>query len=102
MAFMALTSSQLAYALTARSESRITDPRLSTNRLLTGVTIGSLALQAGTVLLPPLRGLLRTAPLSRSDWLVVAGTAALPALMRELTKAPVTRMPGAKGAGPLP
>jgi Ca2+-transporting ATPase len=102
MAFMTLTGSQLAYALTARSESRITDPRLRSNRLLTGVTLGSLALQAGTVLLPPLRGLLRTAPLSPADWLVVAGTAALPALIREMTKPPVKRRPPVNGAGPTP
>jgi Ca2+-transporting ATPase len=85
IAFMTLTSSQLAYALAARSESRITDPRLRSNRLLNGVTAVSLALQAGTVL-PPLRGLLRTAPLGPVDWLVVAGVAATPALIRELTK----------------
>jgi Ca2+-transporting ATPase len=86
IAFMTLTGSQLAYALTARSESRITDPRLRSNRLLNRVTAASLALQAGTVILPPLRGVLRTAPLGPVDWLVVAGAAALPALMRELTK----------------
>jgi Ca2+-transporting ATPase len=98
IAFMTLTGSQLAYALTARSDSRITDPRLRSNRLLTGVTLGSLALQAGTVLLPPLRGVLRTAPLAPADWLVVAGTAALPALIRELTKPPVTQARPAIGA----
>jgi hypothetical protein len=48
----------------------------------------SLALQACTVL-PPLRGILRTAPLGPIDWLVVAGAAATPALLRELTKRPV-------------
>jgi len=101
MAFMTLTGSQLAYALTARSESRLTDPQLRANHLLTGVTLGSLALQAGTVLLPPLRGILRTAPLSPADWLVVAGTAALPALIREKTKPPVKRTPPVNGAGPL-
>jgi len=88
IAFMTLTSSQLAYALTARSEDRISDPRLRSNRLLNGVTALSLALQACTVL-PPLRGVLRTAPLGPIDWLVVAGAAATPALVRELTKQPV-------------
>ena len=85
MAFMTLTTSQLAYALTARSESRITDPRLRSNRLLNGVTALSLALQAATVL-PPLRGVLRTSALGPADWLVVAGSAAVPALIREITK----------------
>jgi Ca2+-transporting ATPase len=88
IAFMTLTSSQLAYALTARSESRISDPRLRSNPLLNRVTAVSLALQACTVL-PPLRGILRTAPLGPIDWLVVAGAAATPALLRELTKRPV-------------
>jgi Ca2+-transporting ATPase len=85
IAFMTLTTSQLAYALTARSESRITDPRLRSNRLLNGVTALSLALQAATVL-PPLRGVLRTTTLGPMDWLVVAGSAALPAMFREITK----------------
>jgi Ca2+-transporting ATPase len=98
IAFMTLTGSQLAYALTARSDSRITDPQLRANRLLTGVALGSLSLQAGTVLLPPLRGILRTAPLSPVDWAVVAGTAALPALIREMTKPPVTRVQSIAGA----
>ena len=88
IAFMTLTSSQLAYALTARSESRISDPRLRSNPLLNRVTALSLALQACTVL-PPLRGILRTAALAPADWLVVAGAAAVPALIRELTKHPV-------------
>lgn len=87
LAFMALTTSQLAYALTARSEGRITDPRLKPNPLLTRVTLASLALQAATTL-PPLRGILRTAPLGLLDWGVVAATGAAPALVRELTKTP--------------
>jgi Ca2+-transporting ATPase len=97
IAFMTLTGSQLAYALTARSGSRITDPQLRSNRLLTGVTLGSLALQAGTVLLPPLRGVLRTARLTPFDWLVVAGAAALPAVVRELSKPPSAHGPAAPG-----
>jgi Ca2+-transporting ATPase len=97
IAFMALTGSQLAYALTARSGSRITDPQLRSNRLLTGVTLGSLALQAGTVLVPPLRGVLRTARLTPFDWLVVAGAAALPAVVRELSKPPLARGTAAPG-----
>jgi Ca2+-transporting ATPase len=90
MAFMTLTTSQIAYALTARSESRITDPRLRSNRLLNGVTALSLALQAATVL-PPLRGVLRTSALGPADWLVVASAAAVPALIREITKRGPTR-----------
>jgi Ca2+-transporting ATPase len=90
IAFVTLTGSQLAYALTARSESRITDRRLRSNRLLYGVTAASLALQAGTVILPPLRGVLRTTPLGPADWLVVVGAATLPALIRELSKVPPT------------
>jgi Ca2+-transporting ATPase len=97
IAFMTLTGSQLAYALTARSDSRIMDPRIRSNRLLTGVTIGSLALQAGTVLLPPLRGILRTAPLTPVDWLVVTGAAAAPAIVREFSKPPVAPARAASG-----
>jgi hypothetical protein len=46
----------------------------------------TLAAQAGTVLLPFARRLLRTTPLGAVDALVVAATAALPLVTRELLK----------------
>jgi hypothetical protein len=46
----------------------------------------SLALQAGTVLFPPLRRLLRTTPVSAGDALVVLTLATAPALGREALK----------------
>ena len=95
VAFMTLTSSQLLYALTARSEGRISDPRLRSNKLLNRVTAVSLAMQAGTSLFPPLRAVLRTSPLSLGDWIIVSGAAALPALLRESRKPKATRRGGA-------
>lgn len=98
VAFMTLTSSQLLYALTARSEGRISDPLLRSNKLLNRVTAVSLAMQAGTSLFPPLRAVLRTSRLSPGDWVIVSGAAALPALLRELSKPAATRRGGvAKG-----
>jgi Ca2+-transporting ATPase len=86
LAFMTLTSAQLLYAYASRSDSRLDDARLARNRLLDIVLAASLALQAGTVLLPPLRGLLRTTPVGGLDLAVIAATAVGPALVRELAK----------------
>jgi Ca2+-transporting ATPase len=60
--------------------------RLRDNPWLTGAVAGSLALQAGTVLFPPLRKLLRTTPISASDALIVAGLSMAPSLAREVLK----------------
>jgi Ca2+-transporting ATPase len=100
MAFMTLTGSQLAYALAARSEGRITDPRLRRNALLNTVTVVSLGLQASTAVLPPLRSLLRTAPLSPGDWLVAGTLAAVPALVREAMKSTPTSARDRRSAKP--
>jgi Ca2+-transporting ATPase len=88
IAFMTLTSSQLLYALTARSESPLTlfgKSRLRRNPWLVRTVALSLVAQAAT-LFPPLRGLLRTAPLAPADLLVVLIAAASPAIAREAIK----------------
>jgi Ca2+-transporting ATPase len=86
LAFMSLTSSQLLYALALRSPRPLRQGGLRPNPMLRHAVGWSLAAQAGTVLLPPLRRLLRTTPLGLVDVLVVAGAAALPLAARELLK----------------
>ncbi len=86
LAFMSLTTSQLLYALAMRSSKPLRAGGLQPNPMLNRAVGWSLAAQAGTVLLPLGRRLLRTAPLGPLDALVVVTTAALPLLVRELLK----------------
>lgn len=86
LAFMSLTSAQLLYALAMRSPQPLRAGGLQPNPMLHHALGWTLAAQAGTVLLPPLRRLLRTTPLGPLDALVVVTTAALPLLTRELLK----------------
>jgi Ca2+-transporting ATPase len=86
MAFMSLTSAQLLYALTMRSKRPLRQGGLAPNPTLGRAVAVSLAAQAGTVLLPAARRVLRTTPLAPLDVVVVAATAALPLLARELLK----------------
>jgi Ca2+-transporting ATPase len=86
MAFMTLTTSQLLFSLTSRSQARLTDRGLQRNRLLERVVLVSLVAQYGTVLLPPLRAVLRTSPLAIPDLAITTALAAAPALLKELTK----------------
>lgn len=86
LAFMTLTSSQLLYALSARSREPLRAGRLQPNPGLRRAVAVSLAAQAGTVLFPPLRRVLRTTPLGMADAAVVALTAAVPLMVRELLK----------------
>jgi Cation transporting ATPase, C-terminus len=88
MAFMTLTTSQLLYALTARSESPLKlfgKSDLRSNPWLGRTVALSLVAQAAT-LFPPLRGLLRMAPLMPADLLVVLVASASPSLVREALK----------------
>ena len=86
LAFMTLTSSQLLYALAMRSARPLRRGGLQPNPMLRRAVGWSLAAQAGTVLLPAARRLLRTTPIGPVDALVVATTAVLPLLARELLK----------------
>ncbi len=86
MAFMTLTSGQLLYALAMRSPRPLRRGGLKPNPML-GRAVGTLLVaQAGTVLLPAARRLLRTTPIGLADVAVIAGTAALPLAVRELLK----------------
>ncbi len=86
LAFMTLTSSQLLYALAMRSGRPLRSGGLQPNPTLHRAVGWSLAAQAGTVLLPFARRVLRTTPIGPIDALVVAATAVLPLLAREVLK----------------
>jgi len=102
LAFMTLTSAQLLYALSARSDKPLRlsgRGRLRRNPWLSRTVLASLGLQAATVLLPPLRALLRTTPIGPLDAVVVAAAAAAPMLGRELLK---RLRPGGSEPSPSP
>jgi Ca2+-transporting ATPase len=86
LAFMTLTSSQLMYALAARSSRPLVGGGLQPNRMLNHAVGWSLLAQAGTVALPFMRRLLRTAPVGPLDALVALGAAAAPLVVREVLK----------------
>jgi P-type Ca2+ transporter type 2C len=81
VAFSTLTAAQLLHAFSYRSGATAGPGRLASPTLL-GVVGGSLAVQLGTVMLPPLRRLLGTVPLSLSDWSLVAAGALAPLVLR--------------------
>jgi len=83
LAFMTLTSSQLLYALSVRSERPLRVGGLAPNPALRRAVVVSLLAQIGAVALPPLRRLLRTTPIGPSDAAVIVAAAALPLLVRE-------------------
>jgi Ca2+-transporting ATPase len=78
VAFSTLTSAQLLHALRFRSGGSA-----APSPLLSGIVAASLALQAGTLLAPPLRRLLGLAAPSAGDWALIAGGAAVPFLYNE-------------------
>lgn len=86
LAFMTLTSSQLLYALSMRSARPLRRGGLKPNPMLGHAVGWSLAAQAGTVLLPLARRVLRTSPIGAADAVVVVATAVVPLLLRELLK----------------
>lgn len=88
LAFNTLTTGQLLHAYVCRSEHRDAGAagRRPPNPYLDLAVGGSLALQALTMVLPPLRRLLGTAALAPLDLLVVAGGALVPYLINTRTK----------------
>lgn len=88
LAFMGLTSAQLLHALSCRSEtaSCFGTAELPPNRYLTWALGGSFALQACTLAVPGLRGLLGITPITLTDGLVIGGSAVLPLIVNEASK----------------
>ena len=87
VAFSTLTSAQLCYALTCRSEHRSGFSGLGRNPLLLAALGGTLALQVTAIWAPPLQRLLGTTPLRPADWGIVAAGALAPLLVKEGSKA---------------
>ncbi len=86
LAFMTLTSSQLLYALAARSSRPLVGGGLQPNRMLGHAVGWSLLAQTGTLALPFMRRLLRTAPIGPLDLLVAVAAATAPLVVREVLK----------------
>jgi P-type Ca2+ transporter type 2C len=96
LAFQSLTVTQLLHAFSCRSESRKPPwgGKRARNRYLEWAVDGSLALQALTIVLPPLRQFLGLTALNAVDVAVVAGGALLSLAANDLRKPP-----GIKGKG---
>lgn len=94
VAFATLTSAQLCYAITCRSEHRSGFSGLGRNPLLVAALGGTLALQGAAIVAPPLRRLLGTTPLRPADWLIVAAGAVAPLLIKEGSKVIMAPPPG--------
>jgi Ca2+-transporting ATPase len=92
--FMTLTLAQFLQAVSCRSEqTTVLDRSRPGNAYLSGALLGSLGLQALTVLLPSLRRLLRLAPITMTDLPVVLCGAVLPFIVNESTKGLRSRGP---------
>jgi len=89
LTFTTLTTSQLLYAISCRSEKRwLFDRKPSAaNPYMTFAVGAGLGLQGAATLLPGLRQVLGTTPLGPSDWLLVLALATGPYLASELLKA---------------
>jgi len=87
VAFSTISVGQLLYALACRSEDRSGFRGLTDNPVLVAGTGGMLALQAATVVVPPLRTLLATTPLGVADLGVIGLGAVTPLAIRETLKA---------------
>jgi Ca2+-transporting ATPase len=97
---MTLTLGQLLHALSCRSEthSLLARDSLPANPYLDIGLGGSILAQLLTVLVPGLRQLLGTTPLSLSDGLVAAAGAVGPLLINEAIKKRRTRLKEQEGA----
>ena len=99
IAFTTLSTGQLLYALACRSTERSGLLGLGDNRALVAGVGGMLAMQAATLVAPPLRTLLGTTPLGLRDLAVVGAGAVAPLLMRETLKTVRTDRSRRGGAG---
>ncbi|AFY46395.1 P-type ATPase, translocating [Nostoc sp. PCC 7524] len=88
IAFMSLTSAQLLHTISSRSETHsiFSQEKLPTNPYLNAAITGSFAIQLLAIAIPPLRSLLRIAPINLVDGAVIGASAVLPLLVNESTK----------------
>ena len=85
--FMALTIAQILQSIGNRSEkTTILDRDRPSNPWMTAATVGTLALQGLTVISPPLRNLLRLAPVTPQDIMLILAGAGLPFIINESSK----------------
>jgi Ca2+-transporting ATPase len=96
VAFSTLSAGQLLYALACRSSERSGLHSLGENPALIAGAGAMLALQAATVIAPPLRTLLATTPLGLADLALIGAGATVPLVVREALKA---RGPGEPDQG---
>ncbi|MFH0731271.1 MAG: HAD-IC family P-type ATPase [Pseudomonadota bacterium] len=89
LAFHSLAISQLLHSITCRSETAgiLTRKKMPPNRALKWTLGLSLAAQALTLALPPLRSLLGLSVITLVDGLVIAATSTLPFFANEINKA---------------
>jgi Ca2+-transporting ATPase len=87
-AFMTVTLSQLLHSIACRSETTGLFNRAErpANPVLNKALIGSLALQVAAAYIPPLRSLLRMAPIGLADWPAILIGAVTPFLVNEVIK----------------
>lgn len=88
LAFMSLTTGQILHTLSCRSEKPVVfgGKSLPPNRYLTAAVGGSLLLQGGVLLVPPLRSFLGLTGMTLLDLLVAGGGAVLPLVVNEGAK----------------
>ncbi len=87
LAFMTLALAQVFHVFNARSQRRSAfDRRIFTNRWLWFAVLSCVLLQLSAVYLPFLRTVLRTSPLSLSDWSLVAVASLSPIVVVEAVK----------------
>lgn len=88
LAFLTLTTAQLLHTYSCRSEqhSAFSQTKLPPNHYLNAAIAGSFALQLLAIVFPPLRSLLRLAPIDLVDTAVIATSSVLPLIVNEATK----------------
>lgn len=99
LAFTTLSLAQIAHAWTCRSAARDWPGAddLPRNRTLELTLAGTGAAQLASLFFPPLRSLLRLAPLGLADLAVVAGGVAVPFVVNQLAKPAPRRPPRSPG-----
>jgi Ca2+-transporting ATPase len=90
-AFSASCLAEIIYALTCGSPLVRRGGSTRPDGPLLGVVAGTAALQAGTLLSPPLRRLLHLAPLGRGGWQILLAGAVLPAALSAAARATAGR-----------
>jgi P-type Ca2+ transporter type 2C len=88
LTFHTLTTAQLLFAISARSEEHSIFDRssLAKNAYIPAAIAGSIGLGLLADLAPPIRTLLGTSKLSAADWAIVAGLSTVPLLASEVFK----------------